>query len=120
MDFDNFLKLMSLLKAPWDAEEEERELRIAFKALGKPRHSPATSSRPARPRLSACIWRGSDTDGDGFLSASELRHVLTSLGEPLTDKEVDEMLRSVDIDNDGKLNFAEFYEMTKQNDVDWD
>lgn len=46
--------------------------------------------------------------------------MLTSLGEPLTDEEVDEMLRSVDIDNDGKLNFAEFYEMTKQNDVDWD
>ena len=26
----------------------------------KPRHSPATSRRPARPRLSACNWRGSD------------------------------------------------------------
>ena len=25
---------------------------------GKPRHSPATSRRPARPRLSACNWRG--------------------------------------------------------------
>ena len=25
----------------------------------KPRHSPATSRRPARPRLSACNWRGS-------------------------------------------------------------
>jgi len=28
--------------------------------LGKPRHSPATSRRPARPRLSACNLRGSD------------------------------------------------------------
>ena len=27
---------------------------------GKPRHSPATSRRPARPCLSACNWRGSD------------------------------------------------------------
>ena len=26
--------------------------------LSKPRHSPATSRRPARPRLSACNWRG--------------------------------------------------------------
>jgi len=94
MDFDNFLKRMGHLKAPLDPEEEKEELRDAFKTL--------------------------DADGDGFLSASELRNVLTSMGEPLTDKEVDEMLRSVDIDNDGKLNFAEFYEMTKQNDVDWD
>ena len=29
---------------------------------GKPRHSPATSRRPARPRLSACNWRGSDAN----------------------------------------------------------
>jgi len=27
----------------------------------KPRHSPATSRRPARPRLSACNWRGQRT-----------------------------------------------------------
>ena len=27
-------------------------------SLSKPRHSPATSRRPARPRLSACNWRG--------------------------------------------------------------
>ena len=28
-------------------------------ASGKPRHSPATSCRPARPHLSACNWHGS-------------------------------------------------------------
>ena len=27
---------------------------------GKPRHSPATSRHPARPRLSACNWRGQE------------------------------------------------------------
>ena len=27
--------------------------------MSKPRHSPATSCRPARPHLSACNWRGS-------------------------------------------------------------
>ena len=29
-------------------------------AMYEPRHSPATSRRPARPRLSACNWRGSE------------------------------------------------------------
>ena len=30
---------------------------------GKPRHSPATSRRPARPRLSVCNWRGHARSG---------------------------------------------------------
>jgi calmodulin len=32
-----------------------------------------------------------DKDGNGFISAAELRHVMTNLGEKLTDEEVDEM-----------------------------
>lgn len=32
-------------------------------------------------------------DGNGFISAAELRHVMTNLGEKLTDDEVDEMIR---------------------------
>lgn len=34
-------------------------------------------------------------DGNGFISAAELRHVMTNLGEKLTDEEVDEMIREV-------------------------
>ena len=32
-----------------------------------------------------------DKDGNGFISAAELRHVMTNLGEKLTDEEVDEV-----------------------------
>ncbi|KAK2148466.1 hypothetical protein LSH36_496g00003 [Paralvinella palmiformis] len=35
-----------------------------------------------------------DRDGNGTISAAELRHVMTNLGEKLTDEEVDEMLRN--------------------------
>merc|ERR1719419_2175360 len=38
-----------------------------------------------------------DKDGNGFISAAELRHVMTNLGEKLTDEEVDEMIRDDDI-----------------------
>ena len=46
-----------------------------------------------------------DKNGDGFISASELRHVMTTLGEKLTDDEVDKMILEADIDGDGKVNF---------------
>ena len=46
-----------------------------------------------------------DKDGNGYISASELRHVMTNLGEKLTDEEVDEMIKEADVDGDGKVNY---------------
>lgn len=48
-------------------------------------------------------FRVFDKDGNGFISAAELRHVMTNLGEKLTDEEVDEMIREADIDGDGQV-----------------
>merc|ERR1712194_337877 len=48
-----------------------------------------------------------DRDGNGFISAADLRHVMTNLGEKLTDKEVDEMIRAADVDGDGQINYWE-------------
>merc|ERR1712151_427786 len=52
-----------------------------------------------------------DRDGNGFISAAELRHVMTNLGEKLTDEEVDEMTREADVDGDGQINYEEFVKM---------
>lgn len=52
-----------------------------------------------------------DKDGNGFISAAELRHIMTNLGEKLTDEEVDEMIREADIDGDGQINYEEFVKM---------
>ena len=46
-----------------------------------------------------------DKDGDGFIDAAELRHLLTNLGERLSEEEVDEMIAEVDIDGDGKVDY---------------
>ncbi|KAJ2345355.1 myosin II light chain, partial [Coemansia sp. RSA 2618] len=48
-----------------------------------------------------------DRDGGGFISAGELRYVLTSLGEALSDAEVDELLKGVPMDKHGNINYEE-------------
>lgn len=48
-----------------------------------------------------------DRDGNGFISAAELRHIMTNIGEKLSEEEVDEMIREADIDGDGQINYEE-------------
>lgn len=74
-----FLTMMARKMKDTDSEEEIRE---AFKVF--------------------------DRDNNGFISAAELRHVMTSIGEKLTDDEVDEMIREADQDGDGRID-CEFY-----------
>ena len=52
-------------------------------------------------------------DGNGFISAAELRHVMTNLGEKLTDEEVDEMIREADIDGDGQVNYEGQFSLSR-------
>ena len=49
-----------------------------------------------------------DKNGDGLISSSELRNVMTSLGEKLSNEEVDDMIREADLDGDGMVNYVEF------------
>ena len=76
IDFPEFLSLMARKMKDQDTEEELIE---AFKVF--------------------------DRDGNGLISAAELRHVMTNLGEKLTDEEVDEMIREADLVGDGHINF---------------
>lgn len=76
IDFPEFLTMMARKMKESDSDEELLE---AFKVF--------------------------DKDGNGFISAAELRHVMTNLGEKLTDEEVDEMIREADIDGDGQVNY---------------
>ena len=99
IDFPEFLTMMARKMKDTDSEEEIKE---AFKVF--------------------------DKDGNGFISAAELIHVMTnlgrhslfffcgplltriaqSIGEKLTDTEVDEMIREADVDGDGQINYEEF------------
>ncbi|KAJ4474361.1 hypothetical protein J3R30DRAFT_3508317 [Lentinula aciculospora] len=54
-----------------------------------------------------------DKDGNGSISAKELKAVMESLGEKLSDKEVDAMILEADQDGDGNINYAEFVDMMR-------
>merc|ERR1719473_352676 len=69
IEFPEFLTMMARKMKDTDTEEELIE---AFKVF--------------------------DRDGNGFISAAEVRHVMTNLGEKLTDEEVDEMIREADVE----------------------
>mmetsp|Transcript_4733 Transcript_4733/g.7863 ORF Transcript_4733/g.7863 Transcript_4733/m.7863 type:complete len:153 (-) Transcript_4733:89-547(-) len=49
-----------------------------------------------------------DIDGGGTIERHELRHVMGRLGEVLSDEEIEAMLRAVDKNGDGEIDFEEF------------
>lgn len=49
-----------------------------------------------------------DRDGDGCITAAELGEVLNALGQPTTPTELMAMVRTVDLDDSGTIEFNEF------------
>lgn len=64
------------------ADQEEKELRDAFRVF--------------------------DKHNRGYISASDLRAVLQCLGEDLSEEEIEDMIKEVDVDGDGRIDFNEF------------
>ena len=54
-----------------------------------------------------------DLDHNLVVGASELRHVLTCMGELVTAEEIDKMIELCDYDGDGQVSFYEFYQMAR-------
>ncbi|KAJ9470792.1 Calmodulin [Diplonema papillatum] len=79
IDLNEFLTLMSSRQHDIDTEEEIKE---AFRVF--------------------------DKDANGYISAAELRHLMTNLGEKQTDEEVSAMMQEADVDGDGLINYEEF------------
>ena len=52
-----------------------------------------------------------DKENTGYISAAELRGVMTTLGEKLTDEEIEDLIKEADIDSDGMINYHEFVKM---------
>ncbi|KAK8942657.1 hypothetical protein KSP39_PZI009012 [Platanthera zijinensis] len=54
------------------------------------------------------VFKVFDRDQNGFISAKELKTVMISLGEKLTDEEAEQMIKEADLDGDGKVNYHDF------------
>ena len=54
-----------------------------------------------------------DKDGSGSISESELRQIMSNIGEDITDEEIKEMMNEADLDGDGQVTFKEFAAIIK-------
>lgn len=61
-----------------------------------------------------------DLDGNEFIGASEIRHILICMGELITDDEVDVMISMLDRHGDGQVNFQQLYKLVKSTDPEYE
>ena len=55
-----------------------------------------------------------DKDGDGTISTKELGTVMRTLGQNPTDAEIEQMIKEVDLDGNGEVDFDEFCGLMKK------
>ncbi|XP_052769162.1 neo-calmodulin-like [Mya arenaria] len=56
-----------------------------------------------------------DPQNLGYITSSDLRHVMTTRGDRMSDEEVDEMIADADLDGDGCIEYEEFVKMIATN-----
>ena len=62
-------------------------------------------------------FRAFDDNGDGYISPTELRQVMTSLGVDVTDAQIDEWVQKADVDGDGWVNYEEFFKLKEVSEL---
>ncbi len=59
------------------------------------------------------VFRVFDKDGNGYITAAELKQAMESLDEVVTDEDIEDMIREADTNGDGNVNYEEFIKMMK-------
>ncbi|KAJ5079278.1 calmodulin-1 [Anaeramoeba ignava] len=80
--FIEFQSFVNLIKKKMQDEDKPEDIIAAFKVF--------------------------DRDGHGYIATHELYHILTTIGEPLTKEEADQLEQEADKEKSGRVNYAEF------------
>lgn len=104
IEFNEFLQMMSKKMKGADGEDELKE---AFRLVN------LSFIETISKNLN--IFRVFDKNKDGLISSVELRHVMTNLGEKLSEEEVDDMIKEADMDGDGMVNYDGLLNKKKKN-----
>ncbi|OQV24193.1 putative Calmodulin [Hypsibius exemplaris] len=91
---------------PTEAELQDMINEIDEKVMGRSASRSSSSEEKIRE-----VFRIFDKAGDGFISTEELRHLMTNLGERVTDEELEVMIGEADHDGDGQVDDEEFEDM---------
>merc|ERR1711963_903745 len=57
------------------------------------------------------VFREWDSENTGLISAVDMRHAMTTIGECLSDDEVDEMIRTANVDADGMVDYVDLVKL---------
>ena len=98
VDFQEFLEMM----LAGSLAESEDEVSQAFQVFDK-----------VKGLLTASELISRHKDGDGLITAEEIRETMRVLGEPLTDTDLAQMIVEADLNGDGRIDFSEFSNLMK-------
>ena len=81
---------------------------VDFDSFSKILNRPNGFRDPGEPEEYCRGFQVFDKDMTGFIGVGQLRYILTNLGEKMSDEEVDELLKGVNIDtSSGEINYVE-------------
>ena len=64
-------------------------------------------------------FRVFDKEGDGHISTAEARQIMCNVGEHLPEDELDEMIREIDPDGEGRVDYVKFTKIMLSNKGRW-
>lgn len=102
IDFEEFLGLVKNLKS----DNEADDLKEAFKWVIH-----INNEFKEWNGLLCILHRVFDADGNGLIDREELKRVMASLNEELSEEDLSAMINEADTDKDGQISFEEFKAM---------